>query len=250
MPRRPVPAAEPEWAYFLDLDGTLVTLAPSPSAIRIDRELRRTVGRLHAATGGALALITGRAISTIDELFPGLRLAVAGQHGLERRTVGGRSEHHALPAHLLDGARRRLAEAALRHPRLLLEDKGSSLALHYRRAPTLASYAHRLARTEAALLGPAFDLRTGKRVVEIAPAGRDKGKAIAAFMAERPFRGRRPVFIGDDVTDEFGFRTVNRLGGISIKVGPGPTAARWRLPDVATVHAWLRPSTLSGNGPR
>ena len=250
MRGRDVPAAEPEWAYFLDLDGTLVSIAPSPTAIRIGGELRQMVGGLHAATGGALALITGRTIATIDELFPGLHLPVAGQHGLERRTVAGRVEHHALPPHLLDGVRQRLAEAARRHPGLLLEDKGASLALHYRRAPALASYAHRLARTEAARLGPAFDLRTGKRVVEIAPAGRDKGKAIAAFMDEHPFRGRRPVFIGDDVTDEFGFRTVNRLGGLSIKVGPGATAARWRLPDVATVHAWLRAGTLSGNGSR
>jgi trehalose 6-phosphate phosphatase len=245
---RDVPVADPKWAYFLDLDGTLVSIAPSPSGIRIGRELRDTVARLHAATGGALALITGRTILTIDDLFPDLHLPVAGQHGLERRTRAGRLIRHAPPARRLDRARERLADAARRHPGLLLEDKGLSLALHYRQAPALAGYAHRLARAEAATLGPTFDLRAGKRVVEIAPAGRDKGKAIAAFMAERPFRGRRPVFLGDDVTDEFGFRTVNRLGGMSIKVGPGPTAARWRLPDVAAVRAWLRPGATLANG--
>ena len=241
MTRAGPPAPHPDWAYFLDMDGTLITLTLSPDGVRVDRRLRRTIEALHDFAGGAVALITGRPIADVDRLFPGLELLTAGQHGLERRTATGRVVRHAPPARRLDAARRRLGEAAARHPGLLLEDKGLSLALHYRRAPRLAAYAHRLARSQAAALGDGYGLRPGKRVIEIAPRGKDKGAAIAAFMAEAPFRGRTPVFLGDDVTDEFGFRTVNHLNGHSIKVGPGRTEARWRLADVAAVRRWLTP---------
>jgi trehalose 6-phosphate phosphatase len=239
-PTRSLPVPHPSWAYFLDLDGTLITIAQAPDRVRIDPALRRVITALHTRTGGAVALITGRPIAEVDRFFPGIHLAVAGQHGLERRAVSGLVSRHPTPSTRLDAARRRLAEVADRHPGLLLEDKGLSLALHYRRAPRLAGYAHRLARSQAAGLGRAYGVRTGKRVVEIAPAGKDKGTAIQAFMTERPFRGRVPVFLGDDVTDEQGFAMVNKLAGVSIKVGPGPTVARWRLRDVAAVRHWLR----------
>jgi trehalose 6-phosphate phosphatase len=147
--------------------------------------------------------------------------------------------NHARSARRLARARYRLADVVRRHPRLVLEDKGLSLALHYRRAPELAGFAHRVMSALRRALGPAYCLQRGKRVVELAPAGRDKGSAIAAFMQEAPFAGRWPIFIGDDVTDEFGFRTINRLSGFSIKVGRGPTAARWRLPNVGAVRSWL-----------
>lgn len=237
-PGRP-PGPCPDWAYFLDIDGTLVPFAAAPGGVRPGDGLRRRIRELRAAAGGALALITGRSLADVDRLFPGIRVAAAGQHGLERRTVSGRVVQHAPPPRRLDDARRRLAAAAARHPGLLLEDKGLSLALHYRRAPGLAGYAHRLAHGEIRRLGARYGLRTGKRVVEIAPTGRDKGIAIAAFMAERPFRGRTPVFLGDDATDEFGFAVVNRLGGHTIKVGAGRSQARWRLRNVAAVRAWL-----------
>jgi trehalose 6-phosphate phosphatase len=121
----------------------------------------------------------------------------------------------------------------------MLEHKGASLALHYRRAPRLGGYAHRLVRSLAPGLGPRFRIQAGKRVVEVRPAGRDKGAAVLEFMREPPFRGRAAVFIGDDIADEHGFTAVNRLGGVSIKVGPGRTAAQWRLRNVAAVWAWL-----------
>lgn len=235
-----VPVPDPSWAYFLDIDGTLVAIARSPGGVRIDRSLRRVIEAIYEFTGGAVALITGRPIADVDRLFPGIRLAAAGQHGIERRTASGRVSLHPVPSRRLDGARRRLTEAVARHPGLLLEDKGLSLALHYRRAPRLGSYAHRLARSQATRLGTAYCVRSGKRVVELGPTGKDKGKAIQEFMRERPFRGRTPVFIGDDVTDEYGFVMVNHLGGHSVKVGPGATAARWRLRDVAAVRAWLQ----------
>jgi trehalose 6-phosphate phosphatase len=242
--KRGLPQAAAAWAYFFDIDGTLVDIAAAPGHVRFDRDLRDLLARLHDVTGGAVALISGRSIADIDALFPESRLPAAGQHGTERRDAAGRLTRHAVQPERLDGARRRLAEVARRHRGLLLEDKGLSLALHYRSAPRLGGYAARLLRSVQAELGPAYCVLGGKRVVELTPAGRDKGLAVREFMEEAPFRGRVPVFLGDDVTDEYGFATVNRLGGLSIKVGPGPTAARWRLHGVRSVRAWL----ARGNG--
>jgi trehalose 6-phosphate phosphatase len=139
---------------------------------------------------------------------------------------------------------------AARHPGLRLEDKGVTLALHYRQAPRLAGYVHRAARAmldEALAGGAALQCFAGKRVVEIAPDGRDKGTAIIEYLAEPPFAGRRPVFIGDDRTDEFGFAAVRRCRGWAVKVGGGATHAQFRLPDVASVRAWLAALPASSN---
>jgi trehalose 6-phosphate phosphatase len=138
-----------------------------------------------------------------------------------------------------------LAPVLARHPGLLLEDKGLTLALHYRRAPQLAAYAHRLMARLAAGAGAGLEVQRGKRVAEIKPAGVDKGTAIEEYLREAPFRGRRPVFIGDDLNDEHGFAEVNRLDGISIKVGGGRSIARYRLRDVAAVMRWLAAATKS-----
>jgi trehalose 6-phosphate phosphatase len=235
----PPPPPRREWAYFFDIDGTLVDIADSPTGVRLDGDLGLLIAGLYHDAGGAVALISGRAIADIDALFPGHRLPTAGQHGLERRDAAGRISRHAFPSVQLERAHDRLADAAARHPKLLLEHKGLSLALHYRRAPHLAGYAHRLMHTIQARMGTQYCLQTGKRVVEMKPAGKDKGAAVLEFMQEPPFRGRTPVFVGDDVTDEYGFSAVNRLHGYSIKVGPGRTAAHWRVPDVAAVRAWL-----------
>lgn len=243
----PIPTAETGWAYFFDIDGTLVDIAASPSGVRLDRALMVLLEQLNHSAGGALALISGRSIADIDRLFPGSPLPVAGQHGIERRDALGRVSYHAFPSEKLAWARDQLAEAAARHRGLLLEDKGLSLALHYRRAPRLGSYAHRLARSLRARIGAEYCVQTGKRVVEIKPAGRHKGLAVLEFMQEEPFRGRRPVFVGDDATDEYGFATVNRLKGHSIKVGPGRSVARWRLPDVRAVRVWLKRGLATPN---
>lgn len=234
-----VPAPDPAWAYFLDLDGTLIDLAVTPSAVEVDAELRAGLRRLVDFADGAVAFISGRSIADLDRFFPELRLAAAGQHGAERRSAAGDLHGTPFPADRLDATRDRLARAIARHRGLLLEDKGSSIALHYRQAPRLGGFAHRLARAEALRLGDAYDLRPGKRVVEIGPAGRNKGEAIEAFLDEPPFRGRLPVFLGDDTTDEFGFRVVNARQGHSIKIGPGPSTARWRLGGVREVRSWL-----------
>lgn len=232
------PSPSPAWAYFLDIDGTLVELAGSPAQVLIDPALRRVMARLHERTGGAVALITGRSLAEVNRLFPMGSIAVAAQHGMERRSAAGRISRPTRSTRLTN-ARRELAALAARHPGLLLEDKGLSLALHYRGAPRLASYVHRVARAVAAPLGPTYCVQRGKRVIEIRLAGADKGTAIVAFLAEPCFRGRTPVFLGDDRTDEHGFAMVNRLGGYSVKIGPGRTVAQWRLPTVASVRDWL-----------
>ena len=244
-----MPAPRRDWAYFFDIDGTLVELADSPGGVLLDRELRQLIEQLHRSAGGAVALISGRSIADIDHLVPGIRLPAAGQHGIERRDASGEISRHAFPSRELDGVRARLAEAVIRHPGLLLEDKGLSLALHYRRSPRLGGYAHRLVRSLLPRLGRQYRIQTGKRVVEMKPAGRDKGAAVLEFMQEPPFRGRTPVFVGDDISDEYGFATVNRLRGYSVKVGPGQTSARWRLPDVRAVRAWLERCLVEATTP-
>lgn len=235
-----VPVPDSALAYFFDIDGTLVGIAESPGEVRVEPGLRRSIEALYQSTGGAVALITGRGISDVDRLFPGFRLPIAGQHGIERRNASGEISRHPFPSGRLDAVRRRLAEIVARHPGLVLEDKGLSLALHYRKAPKLAGYAHRVVRSLATGLGKSYCVQSGKRVAEIRPTGRDKGTAIREFMSELPFRGRKPLFLGDDATDEYGFAAVNRLGGQSIKVGPGRTRARWRLRDVGAVRSWLQ----------
>lgn len=196
--------------------------------------------RLHFLTGGAVALITGRAIADVDRLLPLQGMAVAGQHGHEVRFADGDESilhHHAVS---LDQVRSHLLDAVGRHPGLIAEYKGLSIALHYRHAPKLAGYAHRLMRSLRARYAPNYVILKGKRVVELKPAGKDKGVAIRELMKQPPFEGRIPVFIGDDLTDEIGFKVVNRMGGHSIKVGPGRTNATWRITDVRSLRAWLR----------
>lgn len=238
MARAALPQARPEWAYFLDVDGTLIEFADSPGGVHVDDALLGLVARLHHACGGALALVSGRTLADLEQRLGSVRIPLAGQHGLERRDAAGRRHAHATPPAAKRELRRRLDAVVARHPGLLPEDKGLTLALHYRRAPRLAAWLHRLLAGWVA--GHAdLQLQKGKRVLEIKPAGFDKGSAIAEFMAEAPFQGRLPVFIGDDVTDEHGFARVNRLGGHSVKVGTGRTAARYRLRDVAAVRGWL-----------
>lgn len=234
-----MPEPRASWAYFFDIDGTLVDIAPTPSDTSLGHDLHRLILRAHRATGGALALISGRSIASVDSMFRAEHLPVAGQHGLERRDARGDITRHDAIYERLDVARTRLETAVKRHRGLMLEDKGLSLALHYRAAPALGSFAHRLVRSIAHKIGPDFSVQTGKRVVELKPSGRDKGVAVSEFMREKPFKGRLPVFVGDDVTDEHGFGIVNKLGGHSIKVGLGATVARWRLADVRAVKLWL-----------
>lgn len=235
----PPPHAQRAWAYFLDVDGTLLDLAETPDNVRVDAALLLLLEELFLACGGAVALISGRSLSDLDQRLGHALMPRAGQHGLERRDAAGRLWLHYAPPKAIRNIDQALQPVLKSHPGLLLEDKGLSVALHYRRAPQLAGYAHRLMRRLIAETGGLLELQCGKRVIEAKPAGFDKGSAIVEYMTEPPFNSRRPVFIGDDLNDEHGFTAVNNAGGISIKVGKGRTGARYRLPDVASVRHWL-----------
>lgn len=238
MQRRMPPGAA-DWAFFLDIDGTLLEFAARPQEVRVEAGLLTLLKQLSDSTDGAVALVSGRSVEDIDKLFSPLAFPAAGQHGTERRTAAGAIRRHEPPVEKLGVAAAELVRLTAAHAGLVLENKGMTLALHYRLAPGLRALAEREMRGIAAGLGDGFELQNGKFVIEIKPSGKDKGSAIAEFIAEAPFAGRRPVFIGDDLTDEPGFDVVNRAGGHSVKVGPGITRARWHLFDATAVRRWL-----------
>ena len=233
-----LPELSGDWAFFLDVDGTLLEIAARPDGVRVDAAVRQLLDEVRAAAGGALALISGRTVADLDALFAPLVLPAAGQHGVERRDAAGRIHRHAFDEAPLRRVAAQLAAFA-RERGLLFENKGHALALHYRLAPAQAGAARAEMERAARELGQDFDVLAGKSVFELKPCGRDKGVAVEEYLAEAPFAGRTPVFVGDDVTDEFGFGVVNRLAGHSIKVGEGASAARWRLEAPAAVRAWI-----------
>jgi len=234
----PPPPAN-DWALFLDIDGTLLTHAETPDAVYVDDALRELLERLRDFCGGALALVSGRAVADVDALFEPLVLPVAGQHGVERRDAAGHTHRLPFPEEHLRQVAQRFAAFKARHPGVVFEDKGHNLALHFRLAPQLEREVRMLVEHAVADLGSDFELQAGKMVVELKPTGHDKGTAVEAFMDEPPFAGHKPVFIGDDLTDEYGFASAQRLRGHAVKVGEGETVADWRLADVAAVRAWL-----------
>lgn len=234
-----MPPFSANWAFFLDIDGTLFDIAETPDAVRTGRADNKVIASLREAAAGAVALVSGRSLAAIDELVP-LNLPASGQHGVERRDAQGRVRRAPFPVEALQRAVGGIREFAAKHDGLVFENKGYCVALHYRLAPQLAGAAHRVVREAAARIGDQVEVMGGKMVAELKPAGRNKGIAIEEFMREAPFAGRTPVFLGDDVTDEQGFEVVNRLGGHTVKVGEGPTAARWRLKGPAEVRAWLQ----------
>jgi trehalose 6-phosphate phosphatase len=237
-PGFPTPASA--WAIFLDIDGTLVEIAETPQGVQLDPALITTLTSLLRVSDGAVALVSGRSIETIDRLFSPLRPPAAGLHGCERRTARGEVSRLVQPPEGLTEARDRLLAFARARPGVFIEDKRLALAIHYRGAPERRAEIRQAVDTAAAALGPGVRVLSGKMVFEIRPAGVDKGAAIEAFMAEPPFLGRIPVFIGDDLTDEDGFMVVNRLGGHSIRIdGDWPTHARWQVDSVPELLDWL-----------
>lgn len=231
-------------ALFLDFDGTLVELAERPELVTVAASLPVTLGRLQLLLHGKLALVSGRPIAQIDALLAPLVLPVAGVHGLERRGLDGQLLRAGIPD--LAVALAAANTLAAHYPQLWVELKYGALALHYRQAPELGPLclATMLAAVQAC---PGSVLLPGKMVVEIKPAAVDKGTAIAAFLAEAPFAGQRAVFVGDDLTDEAGFAMAQLGGGAGIKVGPGPTIARYRIDHPAALALALAQlaSTLS-----
>jgi trehalose 6-phosphate phosphatase len=187
--------------------------------------------------------VSGRPIAALDRLFHPVVLPAVGLHGAEWRGRAGGAIVGAAPppSPQLPQARAALDRFATEHPGVLVEDKGASLVLHYRRQPAARRAAIAAAAAAAEALGDRYHVLPGKLMLEIKPTDVDKGTALRRAMAEPPFAGRVPVFVGDDVTDEDAFAAINALGGYSARVGlDGATAARYRLPDVAAVLDWLR----------
>ncbi|HSW34794.1 MAG TPA: trehalose-phosphatase [Steroidobacteraceae bacterium] len=218
-PSRDAPAPQTRWCLFLDVDGTLLEIAPTPDAVRVEESLTKLLILVRDALDGAVALISGRSLGQLDELFAPERWPAAGLHGLERRGADERIQYAGPHAPALADARVALADLARRSPGALVEDKGRSLALHYRAVPELEPSLRREIHEIAKRLGDEYHVLEGNRVFEVKPTAATKADAIRAFLAEPPFAGRRPMFIGDDITDLDGFAAVERAGGISVAVG-------------------------------
>lgn len=226
-----------DWALFLDIDGTLLDLAETPDSIVVPPQLPFDLSALSQRLGGALALVTGRSLSFVDPLFSPFHFPVAGLHGAERRDAAGHVAHVPIPLEFQE-MKRAMALEGERFPGVLIEDKGAAVAAHYRLAPECQADVEAMMRRYFAQVGPGWAMQRGKMVIEIRPARADKGQAVEAFLTEAPFRGRRPLAIGDDVTDETMFHAVNRVGGQSLRVGPpGPeTDARGAISSPAILR--------------
>jgi len=225
-------------ALFVDVDGTLVEFTPSPRDTIVTQSTKSLLLRAHVALHGAVALVSGRSIEQLDRMFAPLRLPTAGQHGQERRRADGTTSSSGELGSVLDPARRRLRKFLNRVPGVLLEEKSLGLALHFRRVPSAEGQVVNEALNAAAELGDGVEIQLGSMVVELKALRSNKASAVAAFMEEAPFKGRVPVFVGDDLTDAGALEWASANGGIAVAVGPRVRATYW-LRDSDAVNAWL-----------
>lgn len=224
-------------AFFLDVDGTLLGFKERPEDVVADPPLLDLLRRLRSVSGGAVALVSGRMISDLDRIVAPLKLPAGGVHGADLRFAEGRRDtfEGAALADVRDSARGFVGA----RPGLRLEDKGATIAVHFRQAPERADEVRRF--LDHAIAGHDLMVQHGKMVAEVKSSGCHKGMAIEALMQTVPFTGRVPLFMGDDLTDEHGFETVNAYGGITVKVGGADerTVARHRLADTHAVREFL-----------
>ena len=233
--------AEPErWALFIDIDGTLLSVATTPDAVTVPAGLVQLLEGVAEALGGAMAILTGRRVIDADRLFAPLKLVTSGVHGTELRSERGGPVATLAPAIPSDviGAMNNIAGIA---SGILVEQKGCGVAIHYRNAPL----AQRALETELAAIiaASAYDLvlRKGRKVLEAVPSGYSKGTALAALLSRPPFKGRRPVMVGDDVGDESAFIAAEQLGGMALRVAGEHFAKTGAdFAGVASVRAWLK----------
>jgi trehalose 6-phosphate phosphatase len=212
--------SHPQWFLFLDVDGTLLDIAATPDSIQVEPGLHDLLARLRAVLDGAVALVSGRPIVELDRLFGPHRWAAAGVHGLERRdSIGRWHSQNGFDVATVARARERLQQLSGRLPGTVFEDKGLAVALHYRQVPHVEGQVRSEARSIMRAVGGRLVLLEGRMVIELRPAGSTKADAIREFLNEAPFKGRRPIFIGDDVTDQTALDAVERIGGLSVAVG-------------------------------
>lgn len=239
LPPPSLPGAGARWALFLDVDGTLLGFADDPDHVCVPGVLITTLAALRESLDGALALVSGRRIDDLDLLFGHPGWAMAGLHGLQRRSDDGSEFDYQAESTSLRELQQGATALAARLPGVRVENKGACVALHCREAPqkeaALAESTQRLARSL-----PGYEVQPGDHVYELKPTAIDKGRAVQAFLAESPFCGRLPVYLGDDLTDEHAFDVVNACSGISVRVGQRePSKALFTLGNPATVQDWL-----------
>lgn len=235
----PPPPLCSDWALFLDIDGCLLDFADRPEQVVVPAGLHDDIRRLHAALGGALALVSGRSLAQIDALFPEMQLEAAGLHGLQLRAQLTGDAAVDAGDEALARIRAAAEQVVSEHPGAWVEDKGVALAFHWRAAPAARRGLEAIAASATSQLA-GYRLQHGNCVLELRPDGHHKGTAIERLMDTGPFKGRIPVYAGDDFTDEDGFMTVNSLDGLSIIVGDRrPTTARHAIADTAALRGWL-----------
>lgn len=233
-------------AILLDIDGTILDLAPSPRQVWVPTELRRTLQRLGQLTGGAVALVSGRTVNDIDLIFSPLQLAAIGVHGAEMRVSAG-AELQTLAVPLSKALKRKLAAIAELGPGILVEDKGYSLALHYRLAPEKGpALLEAVAGACADAAVEQVEVLPGKLVVDVKPAAINKGTAVSELMRHPPFAGRRPIFIGDDTTDLPVFGVIAKFGGQAYSVGGIAADVDGHFDRPETVRSWLARIAVEG----
>jgi trehalose 6-phosphate phosphatase len=229
-----------EIGLFLDVDGTLLDLAPSPGAVEVPAGLRDTLAAAAERLDGALALVSGRPIEELDRLFAPLRLPASGVHGAQMRDTADGASQWLTRSRLPNGAWSDLLRLLEAFPGTLAENKGISFAVHYRNsAVPEEELVVALRNLIAGFVGLDLELIAGRRVFEIRLPGFDKGKAIGRFMTRKPFVGRRPIFVADDRMDHAGFDAALAMGGLAYSVGAEqPGVSGWfARPDA--VRAWL-----------
>ncbi len=220
------------FAVFFDIDGTLIDLAATPDGIVVPPELPSNLAAVSQKFGGALALVTGRALPYADRLFEPHRFPIAGLHGAEQRMADGTVDRITVTPEF-EALKAEIASNAAGWDGVLIEDKGAAVGAHYRQAPERRAELDALMEEAAKKAGSEFALQRGKMVIELRPARASKGEAVKRFLSEAAFAGRLPITIGDDLTDEAMFRAANELGGHSIRIGDKT------LPDGSTTAATL-----------
>jgi trehalose 6-phosphate phosphatase len=239
-PSRALLPALDQTALLLDIDGTLLDLAPTPREVWVPPDLANTLGRLMKRTAGALALVSGRSLNDIDLIFAPEQFPAVGGHGAEMR-LSTDSEAVATHAPPMDKElKRRLAAIAKLSPGILLEDKGYSLALHYRLAPHAEKAIYEaVSLIRADLPNAPIEVLPGKCVCEIKHSGFNKATGVVELMTHEPFKGRRPIFIGDDVTDESVFAIMPDFGGLAFSVGRRAHGVAGHFDEPRDVREWL-----------
>jgi trehalose 6-phosphate phosphatase len=228
------------FAILLDVDGTLLDIAPSPREVIVPPDLPQILARVRDRLGGALAVVSGRPIAEIDEFFTPLRFVAIGGHGAEIRPVGDGVIMSGRAAPLDPQFRERLKEIAAFHPGVLVEDKGYSIALHYRQVPKQGlALVHDVKHAYEAWADQSFELLAGKAVLEIKNAAFNKGSAVRDLMTYPPFKGRAPIFVGDDRTDEDAFKVVPDFNGQAMSVGRKLPGIDKYFDCPADVRRWL-----------